>query len=101
MQEVVAVPFIEIPAVFTVQRNHGKQRRILLAPLDAVQAIDEVFRRLVGCGILVLEPDGVGEPAVAKHQLDGRAARLHPIGRIQQLRLHQLAVAIPIDGVAR
>ena len=101
MKEVVAVPFVEIPAVFAVQRNHGEQGCILLAALGAVQTADEVFRGLVGGGILVFESNRVREPAVAKHQMDGRTTGLHSIGRIEQLRLHQPSVAIPVDGTAR
>src|SRR5438094_7435128 len=101
MKEVVAVPFVEIPAVFAVQRNHGEQGCILLAALGAVQTADEVFRGLVGGGILVFESNRVREPAVAKHQMDGRTTGLHSIGRIEQLRLPQPSVAIPVDGTAR
>ena len=48
MKEVVAVRFVEIPAVFAIERNHREQGCILLAPADAVKPIDQVFGRLVG-----------------------------------------------------
>src|SRR5919204_3409303 len=97
-QKGVAIGFVEVPAVLAVERDHRKQRDITLAFLDPMEPIDQVFRAFVAARVLVLEADGIGEPAITEDEVHWSGVRLHLIGRIQDLWLHQLALAVAAQG---
>ena len=100
MQKGVAVPLIKVPAILAVEGDHGEPGAVLLPPPDVMQPINQVGCRLFGAPVLVLEPDGVRQPAVAEEHMDRGAVGLRPVGDVEQLRLHHPAVAVAVEGTA-
>src|SRR5207244_3255113 len=97
MQKGVAVPLIKVPAILAVEGDHGEPGAVLLPPPDVMQPINQVGCRLFGAPVLVLEPDGVRQPAVAEEHMDRGAVGLRPVGDVEQLRLHHPAGAASPD----
>ncbi len=85
VEEVVAVAWIELPRVLSVQRDHHEEVAVALLLADPLQPPDERARRVDRGHALVVETNRIGDLRVAKYHRQAPAFALDALGAVQVL----------------